>query len=131
MELIESYIWEDVTTLIDKISFSMVELPISKPAYTDPSSDTIFYNKSLISLYSITEEYFHALLDHHRKYEEYDFLNPDEHEAHDLALDYLYDEWDKYDLPPNYLRFTEALKTPSHLNNRIEKHFTSVEVESF
>lgn len=131
MELIESYIWEDITTLIDNISFNMVDLPISKPAYTDPSSNTIFYNKTLISLYSITEEYFHALLEHHRKYEEYDFLNPNEREAHELALNYLYNEWDKYDLPSDYSRFIDAIKPPFHLHSKIENHFILTAVKSF
>ncbi|QIL49898.1 hypothetical protein G7084_00290 [Weissella coleopterorum] len=125
MEEIENYIWEDVTKLIKNISFDLVNLPMNKPAYTDPSNDIIFYNESTISIYSITEEYFHALLKHQRRYDQYDFLNPAEHEAHDLALKYLYKEWDKYDLPSDYLRFTEAMNPPYHLCNKIEDHFTS------
>lgn len=124
MEKIEKWIFNDILNSIHKLNFSTEAAPFPYlHASTDPYRKLIVYNPNTVTLYEITEEYIHALKNHHRKNSGYDFKNPDESEAHNLALDYLIDRWWYYDGANNWLRFMNATGAPAHLQDLIVAEF--------
>lgn len=128
MEFIETYIYDDLKHDIKNVGYSVIKLNLERQAYTDPNSPFIFYNMKGGDLFSLTEEYFHALKKHHRLYD-YDVLNKDESEAHGLALKYLFDKWCKYVGVNDWLQFSEAMGVPNEHFNTVIDMFTPLTIE--
>lgn len=125
MEEVESYIYKDLKRDISSIDYSIVSLDLERPAYTDPVLPFIFYNPDRGNLYTLTEEYFHALKKHHRRYN-YDVLNNNESEAHNLALSYLFNKWIDYVGVNDWLQFCEALGVPCEHYDAVINMFKSM-----
>ncbi|GAK30696.1 hypothetical protein WOSG25_041370 [Weissella oryzae SG25] len=127
MNKIKDWILDDILNSINKLGFCVETAEIETlHACTDNTRELIIYNPDLASLYELSEEYIHALKHHHRRNPEYDFRNPDEAEAHDLALDYLLERWCSYECPNNWLFFMEAMGTPAYLQDSIIDKLTAL-----
>lgn len=124
MHNITSFIQDDIIKQINAIGFTYEEtLDIHLHAVTFVSSHVIFANPDLVTLYELSEEYFHARLSHKRQHKEYDVRNPDEREAHNLALTYLINRWVYYDGSNNWLTFTAVTGVPYEFEQKIIEEF--------
>ncbi|WP_419154528.1 hypothetical protein [Weissella bombi] len=125
MEEIQKWIFEDIITEIKKISFSIEAAPLAYlHAITSPKSKVIICNPDTVSLFELSEEKVHAEYNHHRRFKEYDVLNLDEQESHQLSFHYLLNRWQWYEGCQDWLKFVMATGTPSYFKDEIITAFT-------
>lgn len=129
MELMHDWIMADILKNIRSLDYDIEKLPITNlSATTNNQRKVIIYNPDSVTLFEITEEYFHALKKHHRLYD-YDVLNKDESEAHSLALKYLFAKWCKYVGVNDWLQFSEAMGVPSEHYETVIEMFKPLAIE--
>lgn len=125
-EIIQDYMYEDIMNNIHSLGFTIANLDlIDCIAVTDMYSQTVFLNSSSITLFVLAEEYIHARQHHHRRCDGYDVRNPDEIEAHHLAIDYLIASGEKYDCPRDWQQFMIATGTPAHLRDYVIEQYNN------
>ncbi len=120
METIEEWIIEDILKSIRRLGFSIEEAPLPYlHATTHSDAKVVIYNRQTVTLFELTEELIHARYKHKRRQKEYDVRNPDEGDAHHLALLFLLDCWKCYDGSKNWLTFMTVTGTSEEFESDV------------
>lgn len=126
METIEEWIIEDILKSIRQLGFSIEEAPLPYlHATTNSEAKVVIYNKQTVTLFELTEELIHARYRHKRRRQEYDVRNPDETDAHQVALQFLLNRWNYYGGSKNWLTFITVTGTPSDFEAEICESFNA------
>lgn len=126
MEIISEWIQKDIVSDILSVGFKVENALISSPAaVTVLNPALVIFNSKLVTLFELAEEYIHAREHHHRRCAEYDVRNPDEIEAHHLAIEYLIALGEKYDCPRDWQQFMIATGTPAHLRDYVIEQYNN------
>lgn len=119
----------DLKRMINSTGYCVVELPMDKQGYTDNKSKSVFINPDIVSVFALTEEYFH--IKHHHSgrliWTDNDERNPNEHEAWNSAINWLKKQWDVYVGTDNYYDFMISLGVPSTLEPNVKQEFGVIE----
>ena len=115
--------------MIAKENYGLVSLPLDIEGYTNNARSLVFINPDIVSIFALTEEYFH--IKHHHSgrliWTDNDERNPNEHEAWNSAINWLKKQWDIYVGTDNYYDFMISLEVPSTLEPNIKQEFGVIE----
>lgn len=120
-------LFEEISRLINKEGYDVFKLKMDHDAYTVNELKGVFYDPDCLTLFGLTEEYFHIKFKHKGRlmWTDNDERNPNEHEAWNAAIHWLKLKWDCIVDNDNYYEFMLSCGIPYHFEDSVKEEFIS------